>query len=258
MNDLEYRIAASTDIGITKKTNQDSFSVQLMDSRLGKMAVAVLCDGMGGLAKGEVASATVIDAFRKWTRNRLPSLCETGISDILIQNEWTDIILLCNEKIRAYGRSQGIDLGTTVTAMLVTGTRYFIINVGDSRAYEIAGQAVSLTKDQTVVAREVEAGLLTEDQAKTDPRRSVLLQCVGASEEIVPDMFFGATKKDAVYMLCSDGFRHEITEQEIQRFLSPSVMCEKSQMKQNMDALIEINKQRQERDNITVVSIRTY
>lgn len=59
-----------------------------------------------------------------------------------------------------------------------------IINVGDTRAYEIGDHVVLLTKDQTVVAREVELGNLTQVEAETDPRRSVLLQCVGASDEV--------------------------------------------------------------------------
>ena len=59
-------------------------------------------------------------------------------------------------------------------------------------------------------------------------------------------------------MLCSDGFRHEITDEEIFQYLNPGVMYDARQMKQNMDTLIDINKQRQEKDNISVVSIRTY
>jgi len=164
-----------------------------------------------------------------------------------------------NKKIGSYGRNNGITLGTTLTAILLTETQYFLVHVGDSRLYEISDNAILLlTTDQTVVAREVEAGILNEEQAKNDPRRSVLLQCVGASKQVSPYFMTGETKKDAVYMLCSDGFRHEITNEEIQRYLAPSMMCEVSQMKQNMETLIEINKQRQEQDNITVVSVRTY
>ena len=99
-------------------------------------------------------------------------------------------------------------MGTTVTAMILTGGYYYIVNVGDSRAYEICSNLQVLTRDQTVVAREVEQGLLTLEQAETDPRRSVLLQCIGASDVVYPDFFLGEVKKDAVYMLCSDGFRH--------------------------------------------------
>lgn len=59
-------------------------------------------------------------------------------------------------------------------------------------------------------------------------------------------------------MLCSDGFRHEITEEEIYKYLNPGVMTDENRMKRNMDALIDLNKQRQERDNISVVTIRTF
>ena len=71
-------------------------------------------------------------------------------------------------------------------------------------------------------------------------------------------MFFGDTKLNAVYMLCSDGFRHEITENESYQYLNPNVMVDADGMKRNMDSLIDLNKQRQERDNISAVSIRTF
>ena len=149
-------------------------------------------------------------------------------------------------------------MGTTITALMLTEKRYYIMNVGDTRAYEIADSLTVLTKDQTVVAREVELGNLTLEEAEKDTRRSVLLQCVGASEKVYPDMFFGKTKSNAVYMLCSDGFRHEITEKEIFKHLNPNVMADTDKMKQNMNTLVSLNKQRQERDNISVVSIRTF
>lgn len=255
---MDYIAAASTDIGISKSTNQDSFGVKVLDTEIGRVVLAVLCDGMGGLSKGEVASATVVDAFNKWALGRLPVLCASGLSDNSVSMEWNNIIVECNEKIKLYGKRCGVSLGTTVTVLLLTPTRYFIANVGDTRAYEIYSSVSTLTNDQTVVAREVSLGNITEEQAKTDPRRSVLLQCVGASDSVYPDFFFGDIKTNAVYMLCSDGFRHEISEQEIYSFLNPNVMCEREQMTQNMNSLIEMNKQRQERDNITVVTIRTF
>ena len=180
------------------------------------------------------------------------------IVDAVIRNDWVNIVTDYNEKIKNYGKKSGISLGTTVTAILLTENRYYVVNVGDSRTYEIADWLKVITKDQTVVAREVELGNITEEEAKTDPRRSVLLQCIGASDAVYPDMFFGDTVQNAVYMLCSDGFRHEITEQEIHQYLQPAVMTDVDTMKANMDILISLNKQRQERDNITVLSIRTF
>lgn len=255
---MNFLVSATTDIGLTKKTNQDSFNVRVFNTNYGKICLAILCDGMGGLAKGEVASATLVKAFCKWSEEKLPILCEKGFSDSDIRSDWVSIAVDYNEKIKAYGASCGANMGTTLTAILITESRYYIINVGDSRAYEISDSVKVLTKDQTVVAREVEMGLLTPEQAENDPRRSVLLQCIGASQDVYPDMFFGDTKVNAVYMLCSDGFRHEISDEEIYNYMNPNAMVDVNQMKQNMDALIEINKQRQERDNISVVSIRTF
>ena len=255
---MNFIISASTDIGNIKDTNQDSFGAKIISTKQGKMAFAVLCDGMGGLAKGEVASATVVTAFCNWAETRLSELCDTEITDNDIRNDWLKIVSDYNEKIKNYGKRSGISLGTTVTAILVTGRRYYIINVGDTRAYEIKDSVKVITKDQTVVAREVELGNITAEQAKTDSRRSVLLQCIGASDTVYPDMFFGEVSHNTVYMLCSDGFRHEISEQEIFQYLQPDVMVSTEGMKENMDRLIEINKQRQERDNITVLAIRTF
>lgn len=255
---MNFIVSATTDIGLTKSTNQDSFNVRVFSTMQGKVVLAVLCDGMGGLAKGEVASASLVNAFCKWADNKLPILCEGEITDADIRADWVGIATEYNEKIKSYAASCGTNMGTTVTALLLTEKRYYIINVGDTRAYEIADAVTVLTKDQTVVAREVELGNLTPEEAERDSRRSVLLQCIGASDEVYPDMFFGDTKLNAVYMLCSDGFRHEITEDEIHQYLNPNVMVDADGMKQNMDALIELNKQRQERDNISVVSIRTF
>lgn len=255
---MNYIVSATTDIGLIKNTNQDSYNVRVLSTPQGKMVFAVLCDGMGGLAKGEVASASLVKAFTKWSLDRLPQLCQSTIQDSDIRNDWVNLVTEYNEKIKNYGKRSGVDMGTTVTAMLITSSRYFIINVGDTRAYEISDSVRMLTKDQTVVAREVELGNLTEEEAKADSRRSVLLQCVGASDVVYPDLFFGEPKTNAVYMLCSDGFRHEITEDEIYSNLNPSVMTDADGMKKHMDTLVYLNKQRQERDNITVITVRTF
>lgn len=255
---MNFIVSAATDIGLTKSTNQDSYSVKVFTFPNGKIVFAILCDGMGGLSKGEVASASVVNAFNKWAETRLPILGQNSIEDSEIRTDWVRIATEYNEKIKTYGAQCGTSMGTTVTAMLITETRYYIINVGDTRAYEIADGVAVITKDQTVVAREIELGTLTPEEAERDVRRSVLLQCIGASDEVVPDMFFGETKLNATYMLCSDGFRHEISEEEIFEYLNPSMMMDADGMKRNMNALIELNKQRQERDNISVITVRTF
>ena len=255
---MNFIVSANTDIGLVKNTNQDSLSVKVINTSTGRIAFAILCDGMGGLAKGEVASASVIRAFDSWVNNDLPWLCTAPIDENVIRMQWERILLDQNNLIKAYGQRLGVKLGTTAVVMLLTNTKYYIMNVGDSRAYEISDSLTQLTLDQTFVAREVALGNMTPEQAEVDERRSVLLQCIGASEEVYPDFFTGTVAADTTYMLCSDGFRHEITPDEIYAAFHPSVLLDDVIMNQNTLNLIELNKQRNERDNISVVLVRTF
>ena len=255
---MDFLISGNTDVGLVKSTNQDSLTVKVINTVRGKVVLAVICDGMGGLAKGEVASASVIRAFDRWARNEFSDLSRSEIEDSVIRAQWEKLVTDQNERIKAYGRMHGVNLGTTLTAMLITQNRYYVMNVGDSRAYEICERARQITKDQSFVAREVELGRMTEEQARVDERRNVLLQCVGASDEVSPDMFFGDTRQNAVYMLCCDGFRHEITPEEIHDRFRPDRLTDEYSMNQASLELIELNKQRMERDNITVALVRTF
>lgn len=255
---MNFIVSANTDIGIVKNTNQDSLSVKVLNTSIGRMSFAILCDGMGGLAKGEVASASVIRAFDEWVNTELPLLCNAPLDENVIKTQWEKILLDQNNIIKTYGARQGVKLGTTAVVMLLTDNKYFIMNVGDSRAYEFTDMMAQLTNDQTFVAREVALGNMTPEQAEVDERRSVLLQCIGASEEVYPDFFVGETMLNATYMLCSDGFRHEITPDEIFAKFQPGVLMDDSAMNQNTLDLIELNKQRNERDNISVVLVRTF
>jgi len=255
---MDYLTSAVTDVGISKQTNQDSYLIKSASTKIGKVAFAVVCDGMGGLAKGELASATVINEFAEWFNNDLPQLINYGISDNLIRQQWVSIVKNSNNKIMAYGKANKINLGTTVCCLLVTQDRIYYLNVGDSRLYEIGESLKQMTVDQTLVQREVDYGILTPQQAKTDPRRSVLLQCVGCNDTVEPIVEFGTPVLNATYMLCSDGFRHEISEEEIYNAFQPNNMTSKDNMFLHISEMIELNKQRNESDNITVLAIRTF
>ena len=255
---MRFIVSASTDVGNVKKINQDCMNVQLLERNGRQLVFAILCDGMGGLQKGEVAGTSVIHAFRRWREQRLPVLLMSGFQDNDIRQDWSQVIMECNEKIKAYGRMNGFGLGTTATVLLITQERYYVANVGDSRAYEMHTQIRQITRDQSVVAREIELGHLSPEQAESDPRRNVLLQCIGASEEVYADFYFGTPHEDMIYMLCSDGFRHKLSAGEMLAMLGPSCMNSAEAMQKNERAAIQLVKERGERDNITVVTIRTY
>ncbi|MCQ2417729.1 MAG: serine/threonine-protein phosphatase [Oscillospiraceae bacterium] len=254
---MHFIAAAGTDEGLRRKGNQDSFGAKILNTPIGEVAVAIMCDGMGGYSKGEVASATVVDAFQRWIVRRLPMLCTAPIQPDQILEEWTGIVELCNEKVLAYGEQHGVQIGTTALMMLAACGRYVILNVGDCRAYEVTEDARQITLDQTLTQAEVNKGILTPEEALTDPRNHILLQCIGVSGQVKPDYYVGDLQKEAVYLLCCDGFRHEIDPMEITDFLHPSVMTNPSQMQREILELIHMNMERKEYDNISAIAIRT-
>lgn len=254
---MKYKIAYYTDRGIKKQTNQDGFIVKGAETDLGSVFFSVVCDGMGGLSKGELASTQVLYAFSDWFDKELPGLLQEGFFKEKLFCSWKKLLKHENIKLADYGRKNNLSLGTTATAFLIFHNEYYIIHVGDSRIYELTKQMVQLTVDDTVVAREIAAGRITKEQAESDPRRNVLLQCIGASPQMEPTCQNGILAENAGYLLCSDGFRHVITPEEIFTQLNPAVVKDEEAMTTSLKGLVETVKLRQETDNITAVYIHT-
>lgn len=256
---MEFTATYNTDIGIRKNTNQDSLAIRIIETPAGQIAFGIVCDGMGGLSKGELASKEVIMAFCKWFDEDFTEMLKNDSFTVTgLRDAWDDIIQSQNKTLGRYGAANDLMLGTTVSAILMMNDEFYIVHVGDSRIYEMSGKdARQLTNDQTFVAREIAMGRMTPEQAKVDPRRSVLLQCVGASAVVEPDFMKGHLKKDAMYMLCSDGFRHQISDEEMIEKLGPIACRTEEEMKYGCVYLTETVKNRKETDNITVAVIRT-
>ena len=256
MEKINFIVSYNTDKGIRKLTNQDALLMKVNNTTNGRVGLFVVCDGMGGLEQGELASATVIRGLDKWYEEEFEGLLKIGAEEV--RKSLVEKVYELNSLLLNYSLENNIKLGTTLTAMLIIYDNVTIFQVGDSRVYKFKDNIEILTKDQTFVAREVERGNITLEEAKRHPRRNVLLQCVGASEQVYPEMFYGVPKKDALYMICSDGFRHEITSGEINSELTPDKLCNYDSMLKRSKKLIELNKSRGETDNITIAMIRTY
>ena len=254
---MEFEATYNTDIGIRKSTNQDSLALRIIDTPDGQVAFAIVCDGMGGLAKGELASKEVISAFCRWFDEEFVcQVVEQSFTASRLRDDWNSIIQTENRLLGIYGSDNNIMLGTTISAILMYKGDFFIVHVGDSRVYELTDDNLRiLTKDQTFVAREVAAGRMTPEEAKLDPRRSVLLQCVGASATVTPDFLKGKVLENSVYLICSDGFRHQISEEEIMEKLSPTLGRTLDELKYGCVYLTELDKNRKETDNITIAVI---
>lgn len=253
---MAYEITAKSDIGIIKNVNQDSILVKVANTAFGQIVFAVVCDGMGGLLKGELASATIVRAFDKWFMNELKEILMEHDWEKQIKNAWVELMIEQNQKLKEYGNKSCVQLGTTASCLLLVQNRYIVLNIGDSRVYKLKDSIEQITKDHSFVAREMELGRMTKEQAKYSDQRNVLLQCIGASRKIYPDLFEGDYEEDTIFLLCSDGFRHEISDEEIYEHLNPKHIENQKKMEFEAVQLIELNKQRKEKDNISVIVIK--
>ena len=264
--ELHYTVAAQTDIGISKNVNQDSLMVKVLNIHGMEAAFAVICDGMGGLEHGEVASGVVVRCFEQWYLKSFANFLEKAESMAELEQVWKELIDDCNMRIKDYSSHSNITMGTTVTLLLLFNGLYFISHVGDCRVYKMSGDIIQLTKDQTYVAREVELGHMTPQQAENDYRKNVLLQCVGTGKKIEPDFEYGEIKAGETFLVCSDGFRHKLTLKELYMNCHKELLdydwCVENRYENTDKAnlrlreLIELCKKRMETDNISAILIK--
>lgn len=255
--------AVCSDRGIKKKINQDSLLVRSAMTKEGEILLAVVCDGMGGLEKGEVASGEVIRALARWFEETLPLLLsgeqeKKGVGERgkrAIAKSLESLIQEENQMISVYGKEKNLLLGTTVSAVLLIAGWYLIVHVGDSRVYGLTEDVQQLTKDQTYVQREIDAGRLTKEQARQHPRRNVLLQCVGVQEKITPEWKSGVYYPGMGFLICSDGFCNQLLHGELEERFCRNYLRAEWEMEENLKEVMEQNKRRMETDNLSAIWI---
>ena len=165
--------------------------------------VFVVADGMGGHAAGEVASEMAVQLISR----DLGSF--KGLNDGEASTRMTTAIKSANNAIfeRTLAEHDKRGMGTTATCLVLHGSnRYLLGQVGDSRAYLMRdGKFFQLTKDHSYVQEQVDLGYLTPEQARTHPYANVITRCVGASADVMPDIFHGTVKAGDIFLLASDG-----------------------------------------------------
>lgn len=249
---MNYTVECVTDVGISRKNNQDSAFYAVADHKGEKLACMVLCDGMGGYAKGEIASAELTKTFEDWFRAELPVLLREGFSGEKLRTAWFALAESENGRLSAYARQGGFKMGTTLTAALFVANAYYVIHVGDCRLYELSdGQLRQLTHDHTVTQQAIDKGELDPEFAESDPRNHILLQCLGAGRDIYPDFLTGDIRPGSTFLLCSDGFRHKFSREEMEKSFPADKNKTKQQQQRNLSEAIGEIKERGEKDNIT-------
>ena len=245
-----------TDIGIKKKVNQDSLIIRKANTEIGEVTFISVCDGMGGLSFGELASAEAVKILDEWFDYDLPELLLEGISDKTFEESMLHRIKEADVKIEKFGEEHNTDCGTTMTALLLFNGHFATVNVGDSRIYKLTPNGIEqLTHDQSLVQQLLDNKEITEEEAKVHPNRNMLLQCVGFGGETIPDFTFGSYQEGDVFFACSDGFRHKLTEEEMyQALFVNNKSKEKKDLLEILTYIVQVVKERGEKDNITIVA----
>ncbi len=205
-------VAARSYIGTSKGVNQDSCCAFAAETSFGNAAFVVVCDGVGGLSAGEYASSFAVQELSRWFEESFPGYAVSngrdGTVDLAnLQGAWTVLLERVNGRLRDRGLSEGLRMGTTACALLVLADRFAIAHVGDCRAYRLRlGAFTQLTRDQTLIQREVDSGRISAEEALTHHKGSVILQALGAQEELEPEFYFGDVWEGDTFLVACDGF----------------------------------------------------
>ncbi|MFF3485418.1 MerR family transcriptional regulator [Streptomyces sp. NPDC002701] len=202
---LAIRYAALSDTGLVRESNQDTVYA---GSRL--LAVA---DGFG--AQGALASAAAVDALKRLETDSSPA------GDLLHLLE--DAVEQAERAVNGVAgpASSSDEAGTTLTAMLWTGSQLALVHIGDSRVYLLrGGELFQITHDHTMVQSMVDEGRLSSAEAASHPRRSLLIRALGPGADGTPDMRLHDVERGDRYLLCSDGLSTVVRTEEIDRVLS--------------------------------------
>lgn len=206
------KIVAKTDIGKVRENNQDSYAAGELP---GGVAWAVVCDGMGGAAGGNVASSTAVKIISEQiTAAYRPSMGVTSIKNLLL-SAITAANISVYDISRANPELEG--MGTTVVTAVVADGTACIAHAGDSRAYMLmhGGELRQLTKDHSMVQELVETGKITPNEAKVHPRKNIITRALGVRSEVQIDFCAEDIEAEDVLLLCTDGLTNYVENSEI-------------------------------------------
>ena len=226
------KIFQATHVGKVRYNNEDSLTVIEPET-------FVVADGMGGAHAGEVASQMLVEIVRIVLENVTAPRDEKLLAQA---------IMVANAKIletaKQHEEYQG--MGTTATILSLNGATAYFAHVGDSRLYRLrGGEFQQLTEDHSYVETLVRRGELTAEQARVHPMKNVLLQAVGAVENVLVDAGNFSVESGDKFLLCTDGLTNMVDDAKIAEILQAT--------ENPADALIEAALAAGGRDNVTVI-----
>lgn len=201
---------AKSDIGRKRAANEDSF---YQDPDLGLFMVA---DGMGGHRGGDRASRIAIETASETYREEISrgTLQESALKAAIIQ---------AAKKVHQTGTTQAElkGMGTTLSAIVIAQDRALIAHIGDTRIYCWRNQVLhQLTRDHSLVNEQVEAGIMTKEEARVSSLRNIITRAIGHDENVQADYLSFPTKINDIFILCTDGLNNMLTDSEIGAIIS--------------------------------------
>jgi protein phosphatase len=241
-----------TDVGRKRKHNEDAY---LLDAERGLFVVA---DGMGGHAAGEVASRLTVESIQEFisgTEDDHDNTWPFGYNNrySVDGNRLSTAVERANEKVMraVVNRPELKGMGTTVVAALFDERRVTLVHVGDSRAYLLRDSELRrLTDDHSWVQEQVNAGILSEEEARSHPLKNVVTRALGGGAHVAVDLIELPVGEGDRYLLCSDGLTGMVSDEEILEALSSTRTPE-----QVVRGLVDLANERGGVDNITAILV---
>ena len=237
-----------TDVGLRRQENQDTYAYEEFGAP--GTVVAVVCDGMGGVNGGQLASSLAVETFM----GELHARAHTDMTAEQVSEMASECVKEANRAV--YERSFEADgyhgMGTTLVSAIVSDDTAVICNVGDSRAYLIGtGGIRRVTRDHSVVESLIEAGNITPEQARTHPNRNLITRALGPDRSIECDSFVVPLTQEDCLLLCSDGLSNTVEDKEMLM-----IIRSEADGTHALAQLLELSRKRGAPDNVTAVLIR--
>ena len=203
-------IFGSSNVGLVRSENQDSYVLDTFDNGIG---FAVVCDGMGGASGGKIASITAVNNF------------SSVVCEINTEMNTDEIVAILDKAIKTanieiFNKSNTdpslCGMGTTLVAAIVILNKVFILNIGDSRCYILSDDTIRrVTRDHSAVQELVDQGMLTESQARNHPNKNIITRALGVDKSFEYDLFVETVSSGDIILLCTDGITNYIDDLEI-------------------------------------------
>ncbi|MBQ7116840.1 MAG: Stp1/IreP family PP2C-type Ser/Thr phosphatase [Clostridia bacterium] len=205
------KITGKTDIGAVRSKNEDAFDYGVLADGT---SWAIVCDGMGGVHGGKVASAAAIDMVsEKIKKCYNPSMGIASLENLLLSAITTANVNVFDRGIYDHTLK---GMGTTIVAVIVKGNEACIAHVGDSRAYIIRDNTIEqITKDHSLVQEMLDKGQITKEEYENNPIKNIITRAMGVDEEIDIDFDYAYLDKNETLLLCTDGLSGMVNDKRI-------------------------------------------